>query len=246
MALAGLCFLACMYRILRGTMEENCARWRKRSKAPKVKPGATPTPARKKPWSSSKKPTKPKVKKPVPSRGRTAPAAAALVVRGGAFRIRRRRARRAARRGRRRGGRPKVDGARRRRLDDDDDDDDDRFAGRLVDHTTRRRPVDKPPSIFGSARPPASSDDASMRMMTTERARGRSAAALRRAREPRVGLRPVVRRRQREYDLPGPPPARRLEMSAAKARSPPMRPPMPPPSPAFPSAFVASRPLYRK
>ena len=44
-ALAGLCFLACMYRCRCGTVEENCARWRKRSKAPKVKPGATPTPA---------------------------------------------------------------------------------------------------------------------------------------------------------------------------------------------------------
>ena len=140
---------------------------------------------------------------------------------------------------------PRKSTRRRRRLDDDDDDDDDdRFAGRLVDHTTRRRPVDKPPSIFGSARPPAYSSDDDDDDLDLERARGRS-------RRRRFGG-PVNRVSDydqssdddsEEYDLPGPPPARRLEMSAAKARSPPMRPPMPPPSPAFPSAFVASRPL---
>ena len=244
-ALAGLCLLACMYRVLRGTVEENCARWRKRSKAPKVKPGATPTPARKKPWSSSKKATKPTVK-PVPSarpdRARRPPPPSSSEEDHSseeAPRATRRSARKTPRRS------PRKSTRRRRRLDDDDDDDDDgRFAGRLVDHTTRRRPVDKPPSIFGSARPPAYSSDDDDDDDDLERARGRS-------RRRRFGG-PVNRVSDydqssdddsEEYDLPGPPPARRLEMSAAKARSPPMRPPMPPPSPAFPSAFVASRPL---
>ena len=247
-ALAGLCFLACMYRVLRGTVEENCARWRKRSKAPKVKPGATPTPARKKPWSSSKKATKPTVK-PVPSarpdRARRPPPPSSSeeeLSDKEAPRATRRSARKTPRRS------PRKSTRRRRRLDDDDDDDDDdRFAGRLVDHTTRRRPVDKPPSIFGSPRPPAYSSDDDDEDDDLERARGRS-------RRRRFGG-PVNRVSDydqssdddsEEYDLPGPPPARRLEMSAAKARSPPMRPPMPPPSPAFPSAFVASRPLYRR
>ena len=247
-ALAGLCFLACTYRVLRGTVEENCARWRKRSKAPKVKPGATPTPARKKPWSS-KKATKPKVKTaPVPSarpdRARRPPPPSSSeeeLSDKEAPRATRRSARKTPRRS------PRKSTRRRRRLDDDDVDDN-RFAGRLVDHTTRRRPVDKPPSIFGSARPPAySSDDDDEDDDDLERARGRS-------RRRRFGG-PVNRVSDydqssdddsEEYDLPGPPPARRLEMSAAKARSPPMRPPIPPPSPAFPSAFVASRPLYRK
>jgi hypothetical protein len=246
-ALAGLCLLACTYKILRGTVEENCARWRKRSKAPKVKPGATPTPARKKPWYSSKKPTKPTVK-PVPSarpdRARRPPPPSSSeeeLSDKEAPRATRRSARKTPRRS------PRKSTRRRRRLDDDDDDDDGRFAGRLVDHTTRRRPVDKPPSIFGSARPPAYSSDDDDDDLDLERARGRS-------RRRRFGG-PVNRVSDydqssdddsEEYDLPGPPPARRLEMSAAKARSPPMRPPMPPPSPAFPSAFVASRPLYRK
>ena len=249
-ALAGLCFLACTYKILRGTVEENCARWRKRSKAPKVKPGATPVVQRKKPWYSSSKKTKPTVK-PVPStrpdRARRPPPPSSSeeeLSDKEAPRATRRSARKTPRRSPRRSAR------RRRRLDDDDDDDDDdgRFAGRLVDHTTRRRPVDKPPSIFGAPRPPAySSDDDDEDDDDLERARGRS-------RRRRFGG-PVNRVSDydqssdddsEEYDLPGPPPARRLEMSAAKARSPPMRPPMPPPSPAFPSAFVASRPLYRK
>ena len=196
----GYVFLACTYRILRGTVEENCARWRKRSKAPKVKPGATPTPARKKPWySSSKKATKPNVKTaPVPStrpdRARRPPPPSSSEEE----RIRRRRAR-CGRRGRRRGGHRATSTRRRRRLDDeDDDDDDDRFAGRLVDHTTRRRPVDKPPSIFGSARcrPKSDDDDEDDDDRCLSRAAGRGGEA-RRAREPRVGLRPVVRRRQR-------------------------------------------------
>ena len=249
-ALAGLCFLACTYKILRGTVEENCARWRKRSKAPKVKPGATPTPARKKPWySSSKKATKPTVK-PVPSTVRPDRARRPPPPSSSEEEFSDKEAPRSLRKTRKTPRRsPKRSTRRRRRLDDeDDDDDDDRFAGRLVDHTTRRRPVDKPPSIFGSARPPAySSDDDDDDDDDLERARGRS-------RRRRFGG-PVNRVSDydqssdddsEEYDLPGPPPARRLEMSAAKARSPPMRPPMPPPSPAFPSAFVASRPLYRK
>ena len=86
-------------------VEENCARWRGRSKAAAVKPGATPTPARKKPWysRSAETGTKPTVKPgPFDEAGR-APAAAALSSEEELDKERRR-ARRGARRGRRRGG----------------------------------------------------------------------------------------------------------------------------------------------
>jgi len=274
-ALAGLLLLGCLFPVLRGALAENC--WKRKPDA-KVKPGATPklsrkvrttAPASKRAWSTKPKPAPVASARPDRARLPPPPSSSDEASSSADEAPKKRRSATKARRS-----------TRRRRLDDDDDDD--RFAGRMIDHTTRRRPVDKPPSIFGASRPPPfSSDDEEEDDL--ERARGRShrrsddddddlERARGRSRRRRFGG-PVNRVSDydqssddsEEYDLPGPPPsrrlempggpsrrpemsggpARRLEMSAAKARSPMMQPPMPPPSPAFPPAFVSSRPLHR-